>query len=887
MSLTPGDKLGPYEILAPIGKGGMGEVYKARDTRLGREVAIKISAEQFTERFSREARSIAALNHTNICHLYDVGPNYLVMEYVEGETFKSPLKLDEAMPVIQQLIDGIEAAHERNIVHRDLKPANIKITPEGVVKILDFGLARAADNVSDGSAENSPTLTLNATQAGTILGTAAYMAPEQARGKTADRRSDVWSFGAVVYELLTGKRPFGGETVVETLGAVMHQEPDWAAVPERMRRLLQRCLQKDRKHRLGAIGDARWMIEEALEAPVSPSAGSRAQEGKRARRLGLVTSGLAVIFAMTTVGLGFVHFRERLPAAESVRFGIPLPEKTSFPFFGQFAVSPDGRKLVFAATDSDGATHLWVRSLDSLKAQPLTDSDPDINPTIFWSPDSRFIAYVAPGKLKKIDASGGPSQTVCDVPSGPAAPRGGSWNADGTILFGTIQGLMRVSAAGGVASAVTALNPARKEIRHSYPVFLPDGRHFLYLRSSSEAENNGIYVGSLEAKPQEQNSTRLLAADSNPAHVPSPDSGRGRLLFVREGTLLAQPFDARKLELAGDPVPIAEQLSRIVDYSHFSTSANGVLIYRNGTAAAAQLTLFDRQGKMLGTAGEPGDFSNLIFSHDGTKAAVSRTVSGNQDIWVVDLTQGTTTRLTSDPGSETSPVFSPDGRRVAFVSNRGGFQGIYVKASSGAGSEELLFNSGPVQALDEWTRDGRFLIYQAISQKTGQDLWVLPMEGDKKPFLFLQAQFNQLAAHVSPDSRWIAYLSDESGRFEVYVQGFNPSPNAGASAESGKWLISRGGAGGMIHWRKDGKELTYLSADGKVMAVDISTASGFHAGPPQPLFQAPAGFARAFLPGIRANAAPDNDRFIFAVPVAQDAPKGFVAVLNWTAGLKK
>jgi hypothetical protein len=448
--------------------------------------------------------------------------------------------------------------------------------------------------------------------------------------------------------------------------------------------------------------------------------------------------------------------------------------------------------------------------------------------------------------------------------------------------------LFRVSAAGGTPSPVATLDASRQENFLGYPLFLPDGNHFLYLRHSGEADKTGVYPGALDARVQ-PTAKQLLFADSNLAYVPSPDNRAGSLLFVREGSLMAQPFDAGKLALAGDAVPIAEEVSGAlqVSYNRFAASTNGAVIYRSGNDAQAQLTLFDRQGRTLGTAGEPGTFVSVALSQDGTRAGVSRTVGGNQDIWVVDLAQGTNTRLTSDPGADTTAAFSPDGSRVAFASHRGGNSGLYVKASSGAGSEELLFNSGPVGNISEWTRDGRFLIYQAVSPKTGNNIWVLPLEGDRKPFPFAQVPFNQIAGHVSPDGRWIAYLSDESGRYEVYVQGFMPSPNAGASAIAGKWLISRGGTGGMIHWRKDGRELTYLATDGKVRAVDISTTGGFRAGMPQPLFQAPPGYANNGFPGIRANAAPDNDRFIFAVPVAQQAIQGFTAILNWQAGLKK
>ena len=891
MPLQPGDKLGWYEILAPIGAGGMGEVYRAKDTKLDREVAVKVLPAALAQdperlaRFEREAKVLASLNHPNIAQIFGIedsgGVRALVMELVPGETIKGPIPLEESLRLAAQIADALAAAHEKGITHRDLKPLNVMVTPKGVVKVLDFGLAAVSQPsaASEGDPSQSPTLTISPTRAGMILGTAAYMSPEQARGQTVDRRSDIWAFGVLLYEILTGKQLFHGDTVSDILASVLKEKPDLEQVPAKVRPLLRRCLEKEPTKRLQAIGDWELLLSE-LPTPI-------AQLSSAPRFRSWLPWCFAAFLLLALVLVSIIHLREKPVIGEPARFGIPLPEKTSFALGGALAVSPDGRKFVFGANDSSGTARLWLRTLDSLQARPLPDAEPAFSVTLFWSPDSRYVVYGDATKLKKIDISGGPPQTICEV---MGLPRGGSWSADGTIVFGTAQGVMRVSAAGGTPSEVTARDPERKEMGHGYPVFLPDGRHFLYLRYTNEAGQSGVYAGTLDAKPQEQSARQLLAGASNLAYVPSADGSPGQLLFVRDGTLLARPFDAGKLELIGEAVPVAEQVSVIQQaaYGHFAASANGVLIYRSGTGTGMQLTLFDRQGRILGTVGEPGIYSSVTLSLDGTRAAVSRTLNGNQDIWIVDLKQGTTTRLTSDPAAERTAAFSPDGSRVAFVSDRGGSTGIYVKASSGAGNEELLFKSGPVQALDEWTRDGRFLIYQAISPQTGQDLWILPLEGDKKPFLFLQTQFDQIAAHVSPDGHWIAYLSNESGKAEVYVQGFTPSPHAGESAGAGKWLISRGGAGGMIHWQKDGKELSYLGSDGKVMAVDISTVGGFHAGTPQPLFPAPSSLMRlSNTPGIMANAAPDNDRFLFAVPAVQETPQGFTAVLNWQAGLKK
>lgn len=492
MPVSKGDRIGRYQILALVGKGGMGEVYRARDSRLSRYVAIKISSAQFTERFTREARAIAAFNHTNICHLYDVGPDYLVMEYVEGEDLRGPLNFDDTLPIIRQLIDGIEAAHERNIIHRDLKPANIKITPEGVVKILDFGLAKVMEPSPSqaGDPENSPTITGAATQAGAILGTAAYMAPEQARGKAADKRSDIWSFGVILHELLTGKRLFQGESTVEILGGVLNKEPDISAAPPRARKLLRWCLEKDRKQRLQAIGDARRMLEAEPESDPLASAPRFGIAGNA----GGLAAGVVLLLALGA--LSFLHFREKPPVKEMVRFEISPPANVTFA--SSAALSPDGRKLAYAATAAGRKPMLWVRSLDSEEARPLAGTEGGYGP--IWSPDSRFLAFASGGKLKEIEATGGPAQTLCDSPAASDDPAavGGAWTSDDRILFGTYGPLQLVSAAGGTPTPLTTLDQSRNELGHLYPAVLPDGHHFLYWRISIPSERGGVYIGDLD-----------------------------------------------------------------------------------------------------------------------------------------------------------------------------------------------------------------------------------------------------------------------------------------------------------------------------------------------------------------------------------------------------
>jgi serine/threonine protein kinase len=529
MSLSPGEKLGPYEILAPIGKGGMGEVYRACDTRLNRDVAIKISAERFTERFEREARAIASLNHPNICHLYDVGPNYLVMELVEGPTLADRIKqggipLEEALNIACQIADALEAAHEKGITHRDLKPGNINIKPDGTVKVLDFGLAKMGGTPTVQS-DHSPTITVNHTEAGVILGTAAYMSPEQAKGKPVDQRADIYAFGAVLYEMLTHTRLHHGETTTEVLASVIKEEPRWDKVPAQVRRLLRRCLEKDPQKRLRHIGDVMALLDDEVAAPSSVAA----QPARKARRIW--PSIAALLFVVGTVFV-FIHFHETpRTALEPVRFKIPLPEKTSLVPSGAFSVSPDGRKVVFAAGGSDGTRQLWVRTLDSLEAHPLPGVEIGNPPPPFWSPDSRFVAYNSGGKLNKVDVAGGPPQALCDL---PANTLGGSWNRDGVIIFGTTQGLMRVSAAGGATAAITALDASRKDFAHVYPTFLPDGKHFLYLRYSADPANSGVYVGSLDAKATEQSTKQLVATEYGPVYAPSMDGSTGHLLFLRQ-----------------------------------------------------------------------------------------------------------------------------------------------------------------------------------------------------------------------------------------------------------------------------------------------------------------------------------------------------------------
>ena len=889
MSLLAGTKLGPYEIIELIGAGGMGEVYRATDTRLQREVAIKVSAEAFSERFEREARVIASLNHPNICTLFDVGPNYLVMELIDGPTLADRIRegaipLDEALPLARQIADALEAAHEKGIVHRDLKPGNVKITAGGVVKVLDFGLAKISGEASAPSGNSPLTVTMGATQAGMIMGTAAYMSPEQAKGKPVDKRADIWAFGVVLHEMVTGQKTFERESLSETLAGVLKEPPDLTLVPPQVRPLLERCLEKDPKKRLRDIGDAMALLE---SAPPGPAAPAPAAPPPPPRRQWLWPS-IAAVFLISTLALSFIHFRETPPPARMIRFTIPVPDKTSVTT-SLFSISPNGRYMVFEARGADGISHLWLRDLEETEAKPLPGTE-HFGAVPFWSPDSRFVAFdtadASERKLKKIDITGGPPQTICDLPPGGNSQLGGSWNQDGIILFASDRGVMRVPAAGGVPSPVVSLNPVWKERLQLSASFLPDGKHFLYDRlSNASPEKTGLYEGSLDAKPDQQ-SSRLVLAGLTPLYVPSLDPARGQVLFLRDGSLLAQAFDNRRGELSGSPVTVAEHVGTAGGgaWGRFSASSNGVLVYQTEDIPNVQLTWFDRSGKVLGAAGEPARYLRLVLSHDGTKAALNRIdpLTGNQDLWLVDLAQGTTTRFTFGSFS-TSPLFSPDGSRIAFVSVRNGAGGIYEKAANGAGSEDLLVNSTNATTLSDWTADGRFLIYGGGRPF---NTWVLPLNGDRKPFPFARTQFTELSAHLSPDGHYIGYASNESGRNEVYVKPFTPEPDAGSSAP--KWLVSRNGTVGMVHWRKDGKELYYLGTDGNVMAVDVHTTPTFHAGVPKALFAVPPAFMRlSGTPGTLGDVSPDGQRFLFALPPEKNGRDEFNVILNWTEKLKR
>jgi eukaryotic-like serine/threonine-protein kinase len=666
-------------------------------------------------------------------------------------------------------------------------------------------------------------------------------------------------------------------------------EPEWPLLPKqtpsRVRVLLRRCLEKDPRQRLQAIGEARITIDEVLRGAAGPGvAGAVLSEAPLWRRATPAWAvGACLAIALAALAFLYVRGNSHAPTAGAIRFEIPAPEKAVLG--PNFTLSPDGRQLAFAATGADGVGRIWLRNMDSLEARPLSGSERTgaVQPPFFWSPDSRYIAFDAAGKLKKIDVTSGTAETLCDVSS---LVVGGSWNRDGVIIFGqSLGGIMRVSASGGNASPLTTVDASRAEVLHTLPEFLPDERHFLYHRVSTKAEIEGIYVGSIDAKPNEQDLRRVLADDYAGVYTPSSDAGLGELLFVRDRALMAQLFDASRFELAGEPVTLVEGIGTYNDKGLFSASTNGALVYRTDNGSAdEQLTWFDRQGRVLGKAGERGPYSDPALSPDGTHAAVARRDfrQGGYSIWLVDFSQGGTTRFTFGAATAAGPVWSADGKRIIFMSDPSGIFDIYQKPADGSAEEELLVKSDELKQPEDVSRDGRFLLYLSIGPKTKPDLWVLPLTGGRKPFPFLRTEFAEHSAKFSPDGHWVAYTSDESGRDEVYVRKFSPDETADASETGGKWQVSYDGGNEPL-WGLDGKQLYYLALDAKVMVAGVATSPSFEAGKPMVLFQAPP--RRGVYTG---HYTIDGKRFLFLAPAEQasQAQAPFTIVLNWQAALK-
>jgi serine/threonine protein kinase len=875
MPLGPASRLGPYEILASIGAGGMGEVYKARDTRLNRAVALKVLPDLFANdhdrltRFAREAQTLALLNHTNIAQIHGLeesdGVRALVMELVEGEDLstriaRGPIPLDEALPILKQIADALLAAHAQGVVHRDLKPANVKIRSDGVVKVLDFGLAKALEpSVPAPDLSQSPTLT--ATRAGLILGTAKYMSPEQARGRSVDQRTDIWAFGCVAYEMLSDRPAFSGDTVTDILSGIVTRDPDWSRLPPRIpvpiQRLLRRCLVKDVNDRLHSIADARLELADARNEPAVISALARPS-----RTMGIVAT-IAVIAALAMVVPTIRSLRPApdtaTPDAPETRLQVITPPTTD-PI--SMAISPDGRRLTFVASN-DGAPRLWLRPLDGVTAQPLPGTDGASYP--FWSPDSRSIGFFAEGKLKRIDLGGGPPQILASI----AGARGGTWNREGDILLGgyAFLGLMRVRSSGGEIVRATRAQPGAIA---RFPQFLPDGKHFLFF-SQGAGDAQGIFLGVLDSP----DTTRVTSAETAAAYVPT-----GHLFFVRQGSLVARPFDPSKKALTGEPVTVADPVGwdGAIGVGAFSASATGVIAYRSGGPVNRQLTWFDRTGKPVGVVDAP-DASSLQYpqlSRDGHRLVVDRTVLNNRDVFVVDLATGQPTRLTFDSAVDAAPVWSPDGARIVFRSSRNGNYDLYERSASFDGAENLLYGSPDAKTPNDWSPDGKSLLYVSQNPTTGNDLFVLPVDNGSpgKPVPFVQTPFDESQASFSPNGQWVAYQSDESGPMQVYVQPFPGS--------SGKRQISNAG-GASPRWSRDGRELYYTAPDATLMAVPIVLRpSSLDTGTPKALFKTRLTTAFGGTAGnIRPqyDVAPDG-RFLMNI-TTEETISPITIILNW------
>jgi eukaryotic-like serine/threonine-protein kinase len=906
MTLAAGSRLGPYEILAPLGAGGMGEVYRARDTRLDRTVAVKVLPERLSsspevrQRFEREAKTISQFSHPHICALYDVGregeTEYLVMEYLEGETLsdrlaKGALPLEQTLRYGVEMADALDKAHRQGIVHRDLKPGNVMLTKSGV-KLLDFGLAKAiAPAAPQSSLTSLPTAmgSPNLTQEGTILGTFQYMAPEQLEGKEADARTDIFAFGAVLYEMATGRKAFSGASQASLISSIMKEDPAPISAiqpmtPPALDRFVKTCLAKDPEDRWQNAADIARELKWISEGSQGGAAASPLPTGFRRQAPWVV----ATVFVLSTLALAVLHFgglrlfgHGEVPDRGMARFALQAPGAATS--IATPVVSPDGRRIAFVAA-AENRTLLWVRSLDSLVARPLAGTEgasPNAPP--FWSPDGRSLAFFAGGKLKKIDASGGTSQVLAEAPVG----RGGAWSPEGVILFApeTTGPILRVPAEGGTQSPATVLDGSRREFSHRFPSFLPDGRRFFYwIEAGASPEEflagravREIQVGSLETKGV---LARFRPGESSVVFAPS-----GHLLFERQHLLFAQPFDPAALRFRGEARMVAEgilsSMSTGMPFGQpsFSISRNGVLAYRASEHSESRLTWFDRGGLRLGVVGPPGLYRTHRLSPDGTRIAATRLDAEREtsDIWILDVARDSSGRFTLDPADDSMPVWSPDGSRVVFDSARKPV-GIYQKLSSGATSEERLSGEKNRFPLD-WSSDGRFLIYQHGFPATRGNIWVLPLSG-KEARALIATPSDEVQAQFSPDGRWLAYCSDESGQYEVYVRPF--------SSSKGRWQVSAAG-GYEPRWRRDGKEIFYLAADRRLMAVPIQAAgTTFQVGSATALFEAPLrGFLQGWENSSRYDVTADGQRFLVNVPIESAASGPLVVVLNWTAGLEK
>jgi len=847
----------------------MGEVWRATDTKLNREVAIKVISASFAEdagrltRFTREAQVLASLNHPNIAAIYGVEERALVMELVEGPTLaervaQGPIPLDEAIPIARQTAEALEYAHERGIVHRDLKPANIKLTLDGRVKVLDFGLAKALG--SESSQQSGSTVTIGATQIGMIMGTPAYMSPEQAKGKPVDQRTDIWAFGVVLWEMLTGRPLFDGEAVTEILAQVLTQEPDWSQAPPRFEKLLRSCLRKDPRQRLRSIGDWELLLQ---DAPIPPPAGRRPS----ARLAWALTAILAAAAAW-----GWLR-RPPQAAAPSYSLDIVPPEGASFYLdvsSGMHAISPDGQTLAFIAT-SKGTRHIWLRPLDVPTARPLPGTE--LADGLFWSPEGRRLGFTAGNSIKVVDILTGTIKNLCDSDN---RIRGASWNAAGTIIFGAASSpIMRVSEDGGTPVLATVLAPGR-EVTHWFPQFLPDGKRFLYWVRSVGPEKSGVYAGSLDVAPEKQIRQQILATPHNAVY-----SAR-HLLFLRGRTLFAQPFDVDRLSLEGAAAPIADGVASF-QLAHFSVSQSGVLTWSAASALGRSVTILSRDGALTETLGKPDAFIGLRLSPDGHSVALPllNPESAATDLWTMDLSRGVLVRLTDDAGVNNTPVFSPDGKTIVFSSARGGVYRMYRRAIAGSASEEPVQPAASTQFPSDWSRDGKTLAYWEFDAPGHSRLMLLPVNPIGKPIPLPAPNALNVSPRLSPSGKWVAFSSNESGTFEIYVQ----APAEPGADSSPKIRISASG-GLNPAWSSDGSELFFNTLDDRLMTVPIQSAGGrFEAGAPRQLFA--LGGTSLFNGGTYWEPIGNGQRFVVlrsAPPTERD--NRIHILTNWQASLR-
>ena len=896
MTLESGTKLGPYEIMSPLGAGGMGEVYRALDTRLDREVAIKILPDTFARdpervaRFQREAKLLASLNHPNIAAIHGFEESddkrFLVLELVEGDTLAERLRggamsVDQSLEVCKQMAEALEAAHERGIIHRDLKPANVKVTPEGVVKVLDFGLAKAfVGDTSAAALADSPTITVEHTRPGVVLGTAAYMSPEQARGKPLDKRTDIWSFGVVLYECLGGRKPFEGETSTDLIAKILERDPDWTGLPSdtpsTVRLLLKRCLQKDRKRRLHDIGDARIEIEEAMNDPYVH--GVTSPEVSRSTRRGLKVpwsvAALMVIIVTSLIVRDWMGSTPSVPRPVR-RFAIDLPAEAPVAIADNLsvAVSPDGTRLVYVGK-RDGGTQLYLRVMDEFSVAPIPGTEDGTGP--FFSPDGKWVGYFdyRAGKLTKVPLRGGGTIDVCDA---PPSSRGASWGMDDVIVFtrGITGGLYTVSATGGTPQPLATPDFEKGEKSCRLPQILPGGKGVLFTMSTSDIDSYDdatIAVVLLETGERKI----LFKGGSNARYAPT-----GHIVYARAGSLMAGPFDLERLEVTGSPFQILKGVvtSDVYGSAQFSFSGDGTLIYVPGGPEIyyTRLVLVDRKGEVDPLPVAPGIYNAVRFSPDGQRLAI-HLAGGNEDVWIYDLGRGTMSRLTTAGWDNQSPVWTPDGSRVAFESNsRGSFDLFWIPADRSAPAELLLASEYDLRPLC-WSSDGKLLIYTQVEPTRRDDIWMLPVNGDGAPRRLVETQFREAGAALSPDDRWLAYTSNETGQDEVYVQAF-PQP-------VGKWLISTAGGYNPV-WGPDAEslELFYRNGD-TMMVVPIKAKPSFSVEVPKMLFEFKD--AATEVEGFRGfDLAPDGQHFVMIQKSEESTPPTQLrVVLNWFEELK-